>query len=664
MLINLRSRGAEEFSLILSFVVGLLAIAMAMLAIIRIQRMDSVPAAMSEISSYIKDSASVYLLRQITAILLITPAISVMLYFLIGWETALTTALGVLTSLLSSYIGMSVSVRVNLKTASAARHSGRSAFRVAVLGGAVTGLCITGFSLTVLTMLYLFMNSFEAMTGFGFGASLAALFAQVGGGIFTKSADIGADLVGKVEQNIPEDDPRNAAVIADLVGDNVGDCAGRGSDLFQTFSDDIVTGSIVASILVPKYGLVALFFPIVLQAAGVLSSMVGIVVVRASAAKPLSAFNKGLTVSALLAAAGALLVSHIMLNNVMIGISAVLGVCVTLVAAVTTRYYAGMEGKPVSKIAKASTGGAALNIITGLAYGLRSPIASVLVIVASILVAFHISGGMLLSIVAVNIGTDLLIGYIMTADAFGPVVDNAAGISEMSGSEENVTRALSSLDSVGNTMKAVTKAYAMSSGTITAFVVFITFFSTAGMSAIEMTTPFEIGFLFIGIALPFLIASLTIGSTARAAELMVDEVRRQFRHIEGLLSGKAKPDYARCVDIATRNALRAMVPPGVISLAIPVIVVTAFGIPALGALLVGSVACAAMLGPFFNNTGTAFDNSKKLIEEDSSRKGSFEHAAAVIGDTVGDALKDVAGPSLLIFMKLIGMTALLILAIL
>jgi K(+)-stimulated pyrophosphate-energized sodium pump len=635
-----------------------------MLSIIRILRMDSVPKEMSEISSYIKESADVYLLRQMRAILLLTPMISVILYFLIGWEAAFTTALGVLTSLLSSYIGMSVSVRVNLRTASAARHSSKSAFRVAVLGGSVTGLCITGFSLTVLTMLFLLLNSFESMTGFGFGASLAALFAQVGGGIFTKSADIGADLVGKVEQNIPEDDPRNAAVIADLVGDNVGDCAGRGSDLFQTFSDDIVTGSIVASLLIPKYGIVALFFPLVLQAAGVLSSMAGISVARASRAKPLSAFNRGLIVSALLAAAGALFVSYIMLNNLVIGISAIFGIGVTLVAAVTTRYYAGMEGKPVSEIAKASTGGAALNIITGLAYGLRSPITSILVIAAAILVAFRISGGMLLSIVAVNIGTDLLIGYIMTADAFGPIVDNAAGISEMSKGEESVTKTLSSLDSVGNTMKAVTKAYAMSSGTITAFVVFITFFSTAGISAIEVSTPFEIGFLFVGITLPFLIASLTIGSTAKAAKLMVDEVRRQFHRIEGLLAGKAKPDYARCVDIATRNALREMVLPGMISLVVPVVVAVVFGMPALGALLIGSVACAAMLGPFFNNTGTAFDNSKKLIEEDDSRRGSLEHTAAVVGDTVGDSLKDVAGPSLLIFMKLIGMTALLTLAVL
>jgi K(+)-stimulated pyrophosphate-energized sodium pump len=301
----------------------------------------------------------------------------------------------------------------------------------------------------------------------------------------------------------------------------------------------------------------------------------------------------------------------------------------------------------------------ALNLITGIAYGLRSPVGSMVVIAISVCVSFWVSGGSLLAVVAVNIGSDLLIGFIMTADAFGPITDNAAGIAEMSGAEERVVKSLSALDAVGNTMKATTKAYAMSSGTITSFVLFATFFDLVGLKTMDISTPYSLAFLFVGIALPYLIASLVIGSTAKTALLMVDEVRRQFRTIKGLLEGRATPDYAACVDISTRNALREMILPGLVSVTVPIAVGLVFGAWALGALLIGAVASAAMLGPFFNNTGTAFDNAKKLIEE-AGQKGSFEYQAAVCADTVGDPLKDVAGPSLLILMKLIGMAALLL----
>jgi K(+)-stimulated pyrophosphate-energized sodium pump len=616
---------------------------------------------MSAVASFIRDGANTYLLRQIKTILYFSPVLFVFLLAFLGWREAVTAVFGVLTSLLAAFVGMSVSVRANLRTADAAHTSRMASFRLAVLGGAVMGLCITGFSIIVLSALFLLFRRPEPLVGYGFGASLAALFAQIGGGIFTKSADVGADLVGKVEEKIPEDDPRNAAVVADLVGDNVGDCAGRGADLFESFSDDIITGSIVASTLVPRYGLRVLYFPLLLQCTGILASGIGILATRQWHRKlgPVAIFNLGLAVSTVLSIVLTLAVSKFILGDMDIWVAVMLGLATTLVAIATTRYYAGMEGAPVREIASASQRGAALGLITAIAYGLQSPIASIVMIIVAIILSFNLTG-MLFAIVAVNIGTDLLIAFIMASDAFGPIVDNAAGIAEMSHAPRKVVDALSSLDSVGNTMKATTKAYATSSGTVTAFVIFATFFTQTKVLSFDVTRPTNLGFLFVGVVLPFLISSLVIKSTAKGAVLMVDEVRRQFREIAGLLEGKANPDYSLCVDIATKNALKEMILPGVISIAVPIILGMVFGASALGSLLIGAVASSALLGPFFNNVGTALDNAKKLIEHSGQQRGSFAHSAAVIGDTVGDPLKDVAGPSLLIFMKLIGMSALLV----
>jgi K(+)-stimulated pyrophosphate-energized sodium pump len=344
--------------------------------------------------------------------------------------------------------------------------------------------------------------------------------------------------------------------------------------------------------------------------------------------------------------------------NVWIGI--LLGVAITLIATVSTRHYAGMSGKPVKEIAEASKRGPAINIIVGLSNGLQSPIASIIMTVIAIIAAYTISGGSLFVVVAVNLGTDLLIAYIMAADTFGPIIDNASGIAEMSHAPEELVEKLSVLDSVGNTMKAITKSYSMSSGTVTSFVSFTVFFSLTKNSILDVSDPYIIGFMLIGISLPYLIASLTIKATAKGAFLMVDEVRRQFREIKGLLDGKAKPDYRLCIDITTKNALKQMILPGVVSVFVPVAVGFAFGSKALGPLLIGSVLSSALLGPFFNNTGTSFDNAKKLIQENAESKGTDQLHAAIIGDTVGDPMKDVAGPSILIFMKLVGMTALLI----
>lgn len=652
---------------VISLFIGVIIILVALNTAFKIINRKASSIKMMEIAGYIRQGANAYLFRQIKTILIATPFLFIVLYKFLGWQAGFTAVIGVLTSLISALLGMSICVRANLHTADVANGSTYKSFKMAVNGGSVMGLLITGFSLTVLSFLFLvFDKNPQTLIGFGFGASLAALFAQIGGGIFTKSADVGADIVGKVEANIPEDDPRNPAVIADLVGDNVGDCAGRGADLFQTFSDDIVTGSIVAALLIPRFGPKIIFFPILLQIVGVISSAIGIWASRdwRKNLTPNQIFNIGLIVSTILCIIGSFFLVKSIFDNKPIWFaiwgSIMLGVITTLVASFSTRFYAGMEGRPVKMLAEACKRGPAINLIRGIASGLQSPIPSILMIVGAILMAFKFSGGLLFAIVCVNIGTDLLISFIMASDAFGPIVDNAAGIAEMSKAPEKVVHTLSTLDSVGNTMKAITKSYAMSSGTVTSFVLFATFFSLIKINSIRIDYPHDLAFLFVGITLPFLIASLTIGSVAKTAELMVDEVRRQFLTIVGIMDGRGKPNYARCVDIATKNALKEMILPGLISVGVPTIVGLVFGPSALGALLIGAVSCSAMLGPFFNNTGTAWDNAKKRIEDIGRLKGSPEHAAAVIGDTVGDPLKDVAGPSLLIFMKLIGMTALLI----
>ena len=539
-----------------SLISGLLGIALAAYFILRITLRPVVSTEMIEVASDIRTGAQTYLRRQIRTILLVTPFFAALLYWILDWKAALTAVFGVLTSLLASYIGMSVSVRTNLQTADIANEGKREPFRTALFGGSVMGLCITGLSLIVLSVLFSIFRDPDALIGFAFGGGLAALFAQIGGGIFTKSADVGADLVGKIEENIPEDDPRNAAVIADQVGDNVGDCAGRGADLFQTFSDDLVTGSIVAVAMASVYGPKAIFFPFLLQSVGIFASAAGISASREwkPGLSPSTQFNVGLFVSSMLSIIGALGMSLLLLNDWVIGIAATLGVLITTVASVSTRYYAGMEGKPVRNIAKASNRGAALNLITGISYGLQSPVLPVIVLMGVVIGVYTLSGNSLLALVAVNIGTDLLITFIMAADAFGPIVDNAAGIAGMSRASRGVIDKLSRLDSVGNTMKAITKAYAMISGTITAFVIFLTFYKLAGIEAIDVTTPFNLSFLFIGVCLPFLISSLVIGSTAKTANPWWMPCATSFRRIE-YPEGAGQTGLPQCIDIATSNAL-------------------------------------------------------------------------------------------------------------
>jgi K(+)-stimulated pyrophosphate-energized sodium pump len=652
--------------LLFAFGVGMVAILVASYITRWIVKRDSGTPRMQEVNSYIVLGTNTYLKRQFTTIILVIPWLAIIILLLFNWSTSLSFICGVLLSLFAGYVGMNVAVRANVRTASAARHSPRATLRTGFLGGAVMGLAVPGISLVALFLIYVALNDIPALVGFGFGASLAALFAQIGGGIFTKSADIGADLVGKIEMEIPEDDPRNPAVIADLVGDNVGDCAGRGSDLFQTFSGDITTGMLMGVIFLARYGTNGIVFPFILEAVGVLASIFGIVLVRQW--KRISATGSlmvGLIATTVLSLVGLFFLSTLFLDDVSLFFAGLLGVAAMLVCILITLYYTGLGRGPVHHVAEASQAGPALNLITGISTGLGTPLLPMIAVLAAVVGSFVVTGHSLYGLVITNIGTDFALAFILASDAFGPITDNAAGIAEMSGISGQASETLHTLDAVGNTMKAATKGYAMASGTVTSFLIFATYFATANISVVSIESPYAIAALFLGVVLPLPLVSLTIRATADGAFKMVDEVRLQFKEKLGLKEGKVPPDYARCIDIATKNALSKMVLPGIIAIVTPVVVGLLFGPTALGMLLMGATASAAMLGFFFNNTGALLDNAKKLVESGLyGGKKSDTHKATVVGDTVGDPLKDVAGPSVLIFMKLLGMTALLVLPLL
>ena len=652
--------------LLFAFGVGMIAILAASFITRWILKRDSGTTRMREVNRYIVTGTNAYLKRQLRTILLVIPWLAVAILFFFNWTTSVAFVCGVLLSLLAGYIGMNVAVRANIRTTSAAVRSPGEALRTGFLGGSVMGLAVPGISLISLFLLRTALNDISALVGFGFGASLAALFAQIGGGIYTKAADIGADLVGKIEMEIPEDDPRNPAVIADLVGDNVGDCAGRGSDLFQTFSDDIITGMLMGVLFISRYGANGVVFPFMLEAVGVLASMFGMSLVRRwRRIGSTGSLVIGLLVTAILSSIGLFFLSTLFLNDVSLFFAGLLGVSAVLVCVLITLYYTGLGRGPVHHVAEASQAGPAINLITGISTGLATPLFPMIAVLVAVVVSFIITGQSLYGLVITNIGTDFAIAFIMASDTFGPITDNAAGIAEMSGISGQASETLNSLDAVGNTMKASTKGYAMASGTVTSFLIFATYFATANISLISLASPYPIAALFLGIVLPLPLASLTIRATSDGAFKMVDEARRQFKEIIGLREGKVTPDYAKCIDIATKNALSRMVAPGLISIATPIAVGLLFGPTELGMLLIGATGSAAMLGFFFNNTGALLDNAKKLVESGLyGGKKSETHKATIIGDTVGDPLKDVAGPSVLIFMKLIGMTALLMLPIL
>ena len=653
----------------LALAVGVLAMLVVVVLAWSILREPVGPRQMEKVAGFIEEGAKAFIKRQygtigvFAALSLIPLAI-----FFRDVRVAVAFVFGAALSLLAAYIGLRVAVKAGVRTANASRASKTKPFTLAFRGGAVMGLSVVGLSLLGVSILFWFYRDPKLIVGFGFGASLAALFAQLGGGIFTKGADIGADLVGKIELRIPEDDLRNPAVIADQVGDNVGDCAGRGSDLFESISDDYITAMLLGALVLIPLGVSeinAFMFPLMLGASGIVATIVGVFIIRGwSKIKPLMSFNIGLLITAVVCMVGAFLSAMVLLNDVRVFYAVVSGLVASLAVGLAVQYYIGIDSRPVRKIAEASERGAAINIITGLSYAFQSPLMPLLAILAAILFSYYITNGSLYGIVAANIGTDLAIGIIMASDAFGPISDNAVGITQMSGSRNGET--LEELDAMGNTTKAYTKAFATASGTVSTIVIFATYGKQVGLDSVTLglLSPVIIVGLLLGAALPFLFSSLAIGATAKTAYQMVDEVRRQFKENPNILEGKATPDYARCVDIGTKNALKQMIAPGLLAIASPVAVGFILGKYALGAMLLGGLATSALLSPSFTFGGGIWDNAKKYIERKFWMKGTPTHMAAVTGDTVGDPLKDVAGPSLNIFMKLTNMTALLIAPIL
>lgn len=620
---------------------------------------------MREVARYIRNGAKTFLKRQYKAILLFVFALSIPIAAIFrSAEVILSFYSGALLSLAAAYIGMNVAVRANVRTARAAVTSPAKAFTLAFRGGGVMGLSVVGLSLIGISVLYLLYGHRDPslLIGYGFGASLAALFAQLGGGIFTKAADIGADLVGKIEQSIPEDDYRNPAVIADQVGDNVGDCAGRGSDLFESISDDYVTAMIIGwSIFLGASRANAIVFPFALGISGILATIIGVFVVRGwKNVRPIMSFNVGLFTAAAIATAGAYISAMLLLDDIRIFYCALSGIVASTAVGLAVQYYIGVDGRPVRQMGEASKRGAAMNLITGMSYALQSPFLPFVSMIGAVLFSYVITNGSIYGVVAANLGTDLAIGIIMAGDAFGPITDNARGIIQMVGMSAKANGTLEKLDSMGNTTKAYAKAFATASGTVSTVVLFATYSQVVGLWSAKLNQAFVFGIL-IGAAIPFLFSSFTVGATAKGAFEMVDEVRRQFKENPGILEHKAKPDYDRCVDISTKNALKKMILPTFLTLASPILMGFILGPYALGGMLLGGTCTAALLASFFTFGGALWDNTKKSIEAKGFWiKGTLTHTAAVVGDTVGDPLKDVAGPSLNIFMKLTNMTALLI----
>ncbi len=644
-----------EISLVLAAVA---AIAFALLQGMDIRRMPVTDPRIAEIGGFIRSGAMAYLRRQYMVLAVFVAALAVALAVIpgLGRPTALAFVMGALFSVIAGYCGMRAATAANTRTAQAAGQGLEAAFRAAFSGGSVMGLMVVGLGALGVSIVYLLNpGNLNVLTGFSLGASSIALFCRVGGGIYTKAADVGADLVGKVEAGIPEDDPRNPAVIADNVGDNVGDVAGMGSDLFESYVGCIVSALLLA---VVWGGNQALPYVLGLVAAGILASILGIFVVKVAKAKNAQlTLNMGTYLSSVLLVIAAFLLGGLLEKGIQAFAAVVSGIAAGLLIGKLTEVYTSGQYRPVKEIAGACSTGAATNILSGLSYGMLSTVWPVLVLATAILVAYAFCGTFGIALAAV--GMLATVGMVISVDAYGPVADNAGGIAEMSGQPAAVREVTDHLDQVGNTTAAIGKGFSIGSAALTALALFASYAMAADLTAIDILDPRVMAGLLIGGMLSFLFSALTISSVSRAANRMIDEVRRQLREFPGIMAGAQKPDYARCVDISTRAAIREMLLPGLIAIASPVAVGLLLGKAALAGLLAGATVTGVLLAIMMANSGGAWDNAKKHIEEGhGGGKGSDEHKAAVIGDTVGDPLKDTAGPSINILIKLMSMVAL------
>ena len=620
-----------------------------------VSKQDAGTDRMKEISSAISDGARAFLFAEYRILAIFVAVLFIAIGFgLNSWITAVCFLCGAAFSILAGYIGMNVATKANVRTANAARESGMNkALSIAFSGGSVMGMCVVGLGLLGASVLYLIFNNLNVLFGFSLGASSIALFARVGGGIYTKAADVGADLVGKVEAGIPEDDPRNPAVIADNVGDNVGDVAGMGADLFESYVGAIISAMTLGAVAITDTAN-GVIFPLVIAACGILASVIATFFVRGKeGSNPHKALKMGSYVSALLVVIASLIFSKSMLGSMGGAIAIISGLVVGLVIGVVTEVYTSGDYKFVKKIAQQSETGSATTIISGTAVGMMSTWVPILLICVGIFLAYKFAG--LYGIALAAVGMLSTTGITVAVDAYGPIADNAGGIAEMSGLDHSVREITDKLDAVGNTTAAMGKGFAIGSAALTALALFVSFTQATGLNAAEvaLTSPTVVIGLLIGGMLPFVFSALTMDSVSKAAYSMIEEVRRQFREIPGIMEGKAKPDYKTCVAISTTAALKEMLVPGIMAVVAPLAVGLILGSTALAGLLAGSLVSGVMMAMFMSNAGGAWDNAKKYIEEGNhGGKGSDAHKAAVVGDTVGDPFKDTSGPSINILIKL------------